>query len=363
MPTEQYNSSSALIVTDDHPLVEVGQIANHYAALNAFAAYLKDKAKNTKLTHGAALHRFADYLSHVGQGERMRAFANAVYANQLDQIDPDAWRGVTWGLVEGFKNWLLSEGEAIATVNARLSTVKTYSKIAAKAGAITPQERSMIRDVTGYTHKGGVHIDADRPVTRCTRANGKARKKAEHVTITPDQARRLKKQPDTPQGRRDAVLMALLIDHGLRCGEVAILQVADVDLKTSELHFYRPKVDKVQTIDLHLFPGTLRALRAWFDSGDVPPAGPLLRGSRKDGSLNGPGMNTSAITVRVKVLGERIGIEGLSAHDCRHHWATRAAKKYDVIRLQEAGGWSSLAMPRRYIEEARIANEGMAEDE
>ncbi len=34
--------------------------------------------------------------------------------------------------------------------------------------------------------------------------------------------------------------------------------------------------------------------------------------------------------------------------------------KVDVLRLQEAGGWSSLAMPRRYVEEAQIANDGMA---
>jgi hypothetical protein len=27
--------------------------------------------------------------------------------------------------------------------------------------------------------------------------------------------------------------------------------------------------------------------------------------------------------------------------------------------LQEAGGWSSLAMPRRYVEENEIANEGV----
>jgi hypothetical protein len=32
----------------------------------------------------------------------------------------------------------------------------------------------------------------------------------------------------------------------------------------------------------------------------------------------------------------------------------------DVLRLQEAGGWSSLAMPRRYVEESEIANDGMA---
>ena len=40
--------------------------------------------------------------------------------------------------------------------------------------------------------------------------------------------------------------------------------------------------------------------------------------------------------------------------------ATRWAGKVDVLRLQKAGGWNRLAMPRRYVERARIANEGMA---
>lgn len=70
-------------------------------------------------------------------------------------------------------------------------------------------------------------------------------------------------------------------------------------------------------------------------------------------------MSERAITRRVKELGERAGIEGLSAHDCRHYWATFWAGKVDTFRLQEAGGWNSLAMPRRYVEHARIANEGM----
>lgn len=43
-----------------------------------------------------------------------------------------------------------------------------------------------------------------------------------------------------------------------------------------------------------------------------------------------------------------------------HYWATQWAGKVDVLRLQEAGGWNSLAMPRRYVARARIANEGMA---
>ncbi|MFZ2518386.1 MAG: tyrosine-type recombinase/integrase, partial [Anaerolineae bacterium] len=72
------------------------------------------------------------------------------------------------------------------------------------------------------------------------------------------------------------------------------------------------------------------------------------------------GMTERAVTARVETLGAALGIEGLSAHDLRHFWATTAAaNKTDPFSLQEAGGWSSLAMPRRYVEDAKIANEGV----
>jgi hypothetical protein len=48
----------------------------------------------------------------------------------------------------------------------------------------------------------------------------------------------------------------------------------------------------------------------------------------------------------------------LTAHDCRHNSATRAVKgKTDAFALRNAGGWTSLAMPSRYVEAAAIANE------
>jgi integrase len=56
-------------------------------------------------------------------------------------------------------------------------------------------------------------------------------------------------------------------------------------------------------------------------------------------------------------------LKGLSAHDGRHSWATKAVRSgTDPFALQEAGGWNSLAMPRRYVEAARIANEGVKLD-
>ena len=51
----------------------------------------------------------------------------------------------------------------------------------------------------------------------------------------------------------------------------------------------------------------------------------------------------------------------LSARDCRHYWATMAARNGTPIdRLMDAGGWSSPAMPLRYVESAKIANQGVS---
>jgi integrase len=104
------------------------------------------------------------------------------------------------------------------------------------------------------------------------------------------------------------------------------------------------------------------ALKAYMEA-DALAVGPLLRESRKNGHLYGAGMNTRNVSERVKVLAVALGIEGLSAHDCRHYWATQAARSgTPVDRLQDAGGWTSPAMPLHYIEAAKIANEGVVLD-
>jgi len=89
--------------------------------------------------------------------------------------------------------------------------------------------------------------------------------------------------------------------------------------------------------------------------------GRVLLSSRKNGRLTPNPMSVRAMQKRVAYLGEReLGLSGLSPHDCRHYWATDAARNgTDPFRLHEAGGWSSLAMPRRYVEAAAVANLGV----
>lgn len=330
--------SSQLILPPESRLTLAGQAANAVAARRAFDDYRSRRADNTLRRQDAGLALFGEYLLEVG-----------VMAGEL-AMDPTAWRGITWGVVEGFVRWQLRQGYAVGSVNVRLSTIRVYAGLAAKAGAIEAGEAVLIAAVQGYSHKEGRRIDQRREVSRV------GRKKARPVPLTRIQATTLKQQPTgTPQGRRDALLMSILLDHGLRCGEVAGLQAEAFDLVAGTMRFYRPKVDKVQQ---HLLTDdTLCAADLYFKH-DAPVAGPLLRKSRKGGELSTPGMSEQAITARVNVLGEDIGVAGLSAHDCRHYWATQAARAgTDPFALQEAGGWSSLAMPRRYVEAAKVANQ------
>lgn len=364
---------------------KLGEVANSYAASGVFERFLLRRAEHTLRRHIAGLARFAAFLDRpLGQAgidlmhEAVVWYDQTVTARDLEgwarrwgavpvDLEPlseaalqglvgvyfqrcrEAWRGVTWGLVQAFVDDLLHQGYAVSSINVHLSTVKSYARLAAAAGTLTKEELALIQNVQSFRKAEQPRIDEKRPVTRV------GRKKARPTKLTVEQALALKRQPDTPQGRRDALILCLLLDHGLRVGEVAGLAVEDLDLHEGLLRFYRPKVNKVQ---LHLLTeDSLRAAQAYLRF-DAHPKGLLLRGSRKNRELvQKPGISTVAISERVRTLGEELGVIGLSAHDCRHYWATRAAKMQTPFEvLRQAGGWSSAAMPLRYIEETRIAN-------
>lgn len=321
---------------------EAGQVANVVAGNHVFTDYLARKSTNTLRAHKADLQSFCEFLEAAGI---------QCPSGKTLQSDPTAWQGVTWGLVQAFVKWCLAQGVSLATVNRRLSTVKAYAALAAKVGILERSELAMIKDVAGYSHKERNRVDEKRGQTRT------GHKKATNTMIDPSEAAALKAQPDTPQGRRDAVMMCLLLDHGLRVGELAALTVADVDLKAGELKFWREKVQKQQRHQLTR--DTVAALKLYLAT-DRLDSDALLRSSNKSGKLTPGAMSVRAINARVGVLGATIGIDGLSPHDCRHYWATRAIQKgTDPFALLQAGGWNSMSTVKRYVDENEIANDGV----
>lgn len=322
------------------PLTQFGLAQNAHAATHVFPSYQEHLAPTTSKRQAHDLQLFCHYIAEHG----------IVLDHHELLTTPAAWAGITSGVVAGFVRWMKDTGFAIGSINVRLSTVKTYLTLAFQAGYLREDEIAKLVLIKGYTYKQGKKVDTHRPVTR------KGAKKAEALSLTTEQVAVLKAHPDTPQGRRDTVLMCLLLDHGLRCGEIADLLITTIDLSAATMTFHREKIVTDQTHTLT--PDTMRALQRYLEV--CHPEHALLLGSDRHGKLVGT-MSRRAITKRVKTLGERmLGISHLSAHDCRHTWVNSAIRGgTDLGSLQDAGGWSSPAMPLRYAEHAQIANAGV----
>ena len=325
----------------------IGQAANGYAALGRFAKFRSIKKPATLISHDSALAVFADYLASTG-------FITPGY--ELHR-DGEAWKGITGGLVEAFIDWQLNQGYAIGTINIRLSTIKVYAKQAYKAGAITQAAFNEIRLVDGYSHNEGLNVD-----TKRSDAGGPTRygsKKAESTVITTLQAEGMKVQPvgqDTPQGRRDALMMCLFLDWGLRVSEVAILEREAFDLEAGKLTFYRPKVYKIQTIKIYESPDTLAAAKAYLEQ-DAPSEGAIWLSSNQDGTLNGvmsAKSITRAIRAHVARMGKRLGLDAFSPHDCRHYLANKLGPIRTTRELMDIFGWTSPSMALRYQAAAKV---------
>ena len=361
-------------------LSAAGQAANQAAADYLFADYRQRRAPKTIRTQTAALILWVQYLKQVKAAAELISAAEAwaagffdkkeraklaryaqsqhtalpiIYTGHFCQHRPEAWQGITWGLVEGFVKWLLNEGYSVASVNNRLSAVKVYARLATKAGVIPPTEAALIREVRGYGATEGKRLDKVRDLTRV------GYKKEEAIVLTAEQARLLKSQhAPTPQGIRDRLLLCLLLDLGLRSSEAAGLCVENF-AEPGYVTVYRPKTDSVDRMELTA--DILKALAAYGPY--QRKEGILLRGSRKNEKLTQQNMSVRAIGGRVKILGRDIlGIWELSPHDLRHTWATRAAKGSNPFVLRDAGGWTNMQTPGRYVERSKIVNEGIQLD-
>ena len=373
-------AQNKLVQTAGSELAQAGQAANRAAANHLFADYRQRRAASTIRTQTAALQLWIQYLIAVGaaeplldeaenwaalhfdnkaietltaQAKAQRVQLSTLYAAHYCQHLPAAWHGVTWGLVEGFIKWLLKLGYSMASINNRLSAIKVYARLAAKAGTIPPTEHALIREVRGYGNTEGKRVNATRKKVRL------GNKKETAVVLTAKQAKRLKtKHPATPQGIRDRLLICLLLDLGLRASEVAALDVEHF-AEIGYVSVYRQKTDTTDKMELSAdIQATLADYRRYMRS-----SGTLLRGSRKNGKLTEHVMSVRAIGARIKILGRDIlGIWELSPHDLRHTWATRAAQESNPFVLRDAGGWTNMQTPSRYVERSKVSNKGIKLD-
>lgn len=343
----------AAIVAYDDRLAAAGQAANAALRHDVFAAYRATCRPNTLRRHDYDLRSFSAFLASFGVPRSAEALAET----------PEAWRGMTYGVLVAFRQVLEEKGEAVGTIKGRIATIHQYCKLAGPppqgAGALTGEELAAILMVKGYRGKAARNLDENR--RRRGIATRVGRKKANFTAITAQQAETLKHTttpPPPPQriprdrdqllAARDALMFCLFIEHALRCGELVALDVESIDLQRKTLAIYS---EKTHTFNVHqLQPRTEAAARIYLAQLGKE-TGPLFEG------YGAQRITTRAVNKRVGVIGELLGFttQRLSPHDLRHFFTFDALEQGLPLDLvQGIGGWASPYMPLLYAKRSAI---------
>ena len=369
-PASQLTNRSKLAVAPDINAQTIGELANELSGLSAFEDYQKLKSENTLIAQHRDLKLFGRFLNGIfdkADGTEMET-GFRVKSGQLYH-DPAGWKLVTHGLVKLFKVQLENEGHSLTSINRILSTVRKYADLATSAGYIDPVNNLMIQNVKGYLGSEARHVDSRRAVTR------KSGQKEEPVQIPKHIIVELKSEETydaNAVGARNRVIMCFCLDHGLRASEIAGLKLSEIDLESGLFRVYRPKTN---TFDLlRLSKDTSMALEVYLQY-DLPPLphlenGTLLRAAHGKGALREKPVSRTTVSQTVNKYGKLMAIkhnipslEKLSSHDGRHQWATDVLRSgAQIDQLQQAGGWKSPAMPLRYVNRRKIANDGIELD-
>ena len=215
-----------------------------------------------------------------------------------------------------------------STINVRLSAVRKMVSEARKNGMLGAEEAANLTEVPNIPQKG-------------TRLGH---------WLTREQARELLAVPDrtTLKGKRDYVLLAMLVGCALRREELAVLDVDTIQLREGRwvLADLEGKGRRVRTVAIPAW--VKQGINTWMTAAGVED-GRLLRAVTKGGRVK-ESMSGWAVWSVVEQSAKEIGIERFGAHDLRRTCAKLCRKNGgNIEQIKFLLGHSSIQTTEHYL--------------
>jgi integrase len=216
-----------------------------------------------------------------------------------------------------------------STINVRLSAVRKLVGEARRNGMIGLEEAANLTDIPNVRQKG-------------TRLGN---------WLTRDQAKELLAVPDrsTLKGKRDYVIIALLVGCALRRRELASLKIEDIQLREGRWVIIDlcGKGGRIRTVAVPIW--VKQAIEVWMAAANIEK-GRLLRPLSKSGKIVGDELGDWAIWSVVEQSSKQIGIEHFGAHDLRRTCAKLCRKNGgDLEQIKFLLGHCSIQTTERYL--------------
>jgi len=216
-----------------------------------------------------------------------------------------------------------------STINVRLSAVRKMVGEARHAGMIGQEEAASLTDIPNIRQKG----------TRL--GNWLTHEQAKELLAVPDRS--------TLKGKRDYVILALLVGCALRRNELAELDVATIQQREGRwvLADLEGKGRRIRTVAIPIW--VKLGINAWMTAAGIED-GRLLRSVSKSGKVNRDTLSDWAVWSIVEQSSKQIGIEHFGAHDLRRTCAKLCRKNGgDLEQIKFLLGHSSIQTTERYL--------------
>lgn len=311
--------AASVTVMEDVKLVRLDPPQPHAPTLatvgkvDLLGAFLAGRKPATLRAYRKDLNDFAAFLGVQDAGEAVELLV----AGSAGQAN---------ALTLGYRAHLTDRRLAPATVARRVAALRSVVKLARTLGRITWAVDIPSPRAEAYRDTRGPGLDGWRAMLAAA---------TERAT--------------TPKGKRDLALLRLMHDLGLRRGEVAALDLADLDLAAGTVAVVAK--GKAEKSPLTLNPPAAAALADWVAArGDWP--GPLFVRLDRAAGPGRPGRLGPGNVARVShALGRRAGVpRGTNPHGLRHQGITRALDlaRGDVRKVRRFSRHAKLETLLRY---------------
>jgi integrase len=216
-----------------------------------------------------------------------------------------------------------------STINVRLSAIRKLVGEAKRNGMIGLEEAANLTDIPNVRQKG----------TRL--GNWLTREQAKELLSVPDRS--------TLKGKRDYVIIALLVGCALRRRELASLTIEDIQIGEGRwvIIDLRGKGGRVRTVAVPIW--VKQGIDVWIAAAKIEKDW-LLRPLSKSGKIIGDKLGDWAIWSIVEQSSKQIGIEHFGAHDLRRTCAKLCRKNGgDLEQIKFLLGHSSIQTTERYL--------------
>ena len=218
---------------------------------------------------------------------------------------------------------------AASTINLRLAAVRRLAYEAADSGLLSPELAAGILRVKGVRRLG------------LRLGNWLSAEQAQRLLSSP--------APESLRGKRDRLMLAVLVGCGLRRGELLALTMGDIQLREehwgiADLH---GKAGHVRTVPMPTW--VKGAVDDWTSAGGIT-SGKVFRAIHRTGRVWGDGVTPKVIWEVVKTAAARAGIEALAPHDLRRTCARLChVAGGELEQIQFLLGHVSVETTERYL--------------